>query len=104
MTERRTRHKLTALVTEDVWLHIRGLAQEQGAALARVVEEALREYTIARPLGANSDLIARVPKRSGRPSRIDADADAARRARLQKRCGRPMRIGGPDDAGSAGAG
>lgn len=96
------RHKLTALITEDVWLHVRGLAQEQGAALARVVEEALREYTTARPLGANSDLIARLPKRSGRPSRIDVDADTVRRAKLHKRCGRPMRIGGPSDVEGAG--
>lgn len=90
MTNAKNRHKLTALVDEAVWLHVRGLAREHGAALSRVIEEALIEYTTARPLGLRTDLIARLPKRSGRPSRLDVDADAARREQLRKRCGRPM--------------
>jgi hypothetical protein len=84
------KERVTTVLEREVAEAVRALAIERGAALACLVEEALREYLAARPVGSGADLLAQMPRRTGRPSRLDRVREARRRAALRKRGGRPL--------------
>ncbi len=65
-------------------------ASRMDVALCSVIEEALREYLSAREHDASIGLLAREPRRAGRPSRLDTIRREERQAALLKRTGRPL--------------
>jgi hypothetical protein len=83
--------RVTTVISNEVARRLRALALERGAALSRIIEEALIEYLAARPPGTQLPLRARLPREPGRPSRIDAVVDERREQTLLKRTGRPMK-------------
>jgi hypothetical protein len=90
--------RVTTVVDDEVAKGLRALAVEHGAALSRIVEEALREYMAQRPHGSGADLLAQLPHRTGRPSRHDRLLEARRRASMRKRTGRPFKPSEQRDA------
>ena len=96
-TTRERRSRVTTVVRASVAEHVRLLALEQGAALSRLIEQALIEYVDARPLHSDADLLAKTARRPGRPSILDVEARNAKIDALRKRTGRPLGATPPRD-------
>ena len=90
--------RISAFVERDLGAHAYALAQEGGCSITSLVEEALREYLSARPVGTKMPLAARLPRPPGRPSKLEAVTVGAREARMRKRTGRPVKHGARREA------
>lgn len=97
MNARRT-SRISAFVAADLGEHAYALARERGCSITGVVEEALREYLSARPVGTKLPLAARLPRPPGRPSRLESVTVNEREDRMRKRTGRPAKHGATTEA------
>jgi hypothetical protein len=83
--------RVSAFVEGAIGERVYALATERGCSITGILEEALREYLAARPVGTSLPLAARLPRPPGRPSTLVEKAAKAREARMRKRTGRPLK-------------
>lgn len=90
--------RISAFVAPELGEHAYALASERGCSITGLVEEALREYLAARPVGTRLPLAARLPRPPGRPSKIEHVTVREREDRMRKRTGRPVKHGATPEA------
>lgn len=81
----------TALQTDLLW-EARAYARENGIALARVCNEALREYLARREADPSLGFLAWTRRGRGAPSRMEIARRKAEAENARKRQGRPLAV------------
>lgn len=95
------RQRVTLVLSGSTVRRLRGLAEERGAALSRIGDEAMVEYLERRPPGSGVSLLAQTTRKSGRPSRLDLVERARQEDGLRKRTGRPLHPLAPEGGADA---
>jgi len=86
------KEQLSTTIGKGASQRARRYAMRTGLSLGSVVEQALLEYLAAREFDDEVSPLARLQRRTGRPSRGDLLDDRRRMEGLMKRRGRPLKL------------